>query len=196
MSKLVYFLLLDQYAEWEAAYLASALRRFGHAVETVSPAATPLRSLGGFTLLPDTDVARVPTAFDGLALIGGNSWRSQSACETVPLVRRALKQGAVVGAICDAAAFLGTLGLLDHARHTCNDLAGLKAWAGDRYHGEAHFLPRQVVRDGRLVTANGTATLEFAREFLLALEAADRRDIQNWYLFHKLGCYVAPPPDM
>lgn len=195
MSKLVYFLMLDQYAEWEAVFLSSALTSFGHSVETVSLSTAPIRSMGGFTLLPDTDVNRVPAAFDGLAVIGGTSWRSEAAQAAAPLVRRAVEQGATVGAICDAAAFLGTLGLLNGVRHTCNDLKDLKQWAGDRYHGEDLFLPHQAVRDKKLVTANGTAALEFTLEFLLALGAAPEAEIQSWYLFHKLGFYGVPLPE-
>lgn len=195
MSKHVCFLLLDSCALWEAAYLAAGLERFGHIVQTLSLSRAPLRSIGGLTLLPDAGLEDAPEQFDGLALIGGNAWRSESAAAAEPLIRRALACGAVLGAICDAAGFLGTLGLLDGVRHTCNDLTDLRRWAGVWYGGEAWFRPRQAVRDGTLVTANGTAALEFAREFLLALGAAPEADIIGWYAFHKLGCYTAPLPE-
>ena len=42
--------------------------------------------------------------------------------------------------------------------------------------------------------AYGTAALEFAREVLLALEAAPEDKITEWYNFHKLGCYKAAMP--
>lgn len=192
----VYFFLLEQYAGWEAAPLSSALTGFGHTVRTASLTRDPIRSMGGFTLLPDAGLDGIPDQLDGLVLIGGQSWRSPEARQIEPLARRVLQCGGVVGAICDAAAFLGTAGLLNGVRHTCNDLGDLKHWAGDRYTGGAAFLPRQAVRDGRLVTANGTAALEFAREFLLALRAAPEQDILNWYQFHKLGFYAAPLPGM
>lgn len=196
MSKHVCFFLLDQCALWEAACLAAGLEQFGHTTEFVSLTRSPIRSIGGLTLLPDAGLEEAPERFDGLALIGGNAWRTEAAAAAEPLIRRALAQGAVLGAICDAAGFLGTLGLLDHVRHTCNDLADLRRWAGVWYGGEEQFLPRQAVRDGTLVTANGTAALEFAREFLLALDAAPEADILNWYAFHKLGSCTAPLPGM
>lgn len=192
---LVSFVLLDQYADWEAAYLASALTSFGHAVQTVSPQGEPVRSMGGFSLLPGGGLDAIPPEAAGLVLIGGLSWRSGAAGPVAPLVRQVRDRGGVVAAICDAAGFLGTLGLLNNARHTCNDLADLKQWAGDRYAGEALFLPRQAVRDGKLVTANGTAPLEFALETLLALGAAPERDLRDWYRFHKLGFYTVPLPE-
>ena len=55
---------------------------------------------------------------------------------------------------------------------------------------------QQAVRDGKIVTANGTAALEFAREVLYALEAASEKKIEEWYQFHKLGLYEAPMPEM
>ena len=45
------------------------------------------------------------------------------------------------------------------------------------------------MRDQNIVTANGTAALEFAKEALLALDAAPEPLIQEWFAFHKLGYY-------
>ena len=54
---------------------------------------------------------------------------------------------------------------------------------------------KEAGSDGRIVTANGTASLEFSREVLLALEAAPENEIMDWYRFHKLGYYEASVPD-
>lgn len=196
MSQLILFLLLDQFADWETAYLSSALISFGHTVQTVSLDCSPIRSIGGFSLLPDHSLVSAPAKFDGLVLIGGNSWRSDAARQAEPLIHIAYAQECPLGAICDAAGFLGHMKLLNNHRHTCNDLADLRQWAGPRYSGEALFLPRQAVRDRFLVTANGTAPLEFAREFLLAMNAAPQADIGAWYQFHKLGFYTSAMPGM
>ena len=50
--------------------------------------------------------------------------------------------------------------------------------------------------DNNIVTANGTATMEFAKEVMLALQVAEEKVINAWYEFHKLGIYVAPLPEM
>ena len=71
-------LLLDQFADWEAAYLSSGLRLFGHDVMVRSPEGAPVRSLGGFAVQPDGRLDG-PADFDGLALIGGTSWRTSAA---------------------------------------------------------------------------------------------------------------------
>lgn len=194
MKKIVLFVLLEPYADWEGAYLCSWLLDLNpeeYAVKTVSLSREPVRSMGGFTTLPDYTVNSAPTNFEALILIGGMSWRTEAARQTAPLVSAALRGGKVLGGICDAAGFLGALGALNKVRHTVNDLEDLKQWAGKAYTGEALFLPRQAVRDGNIVTANGTAPLEFAREVLLALGAAPEPRILEEYRFDKLGYYEA-----
>lgn len=189
----VLFVLLNQYADWEAAYLSSALNLLGQerfCVRTVSLTKEPVSSIGGFRALPDYAIGDIPD-YEGLMLIGGLSWRSEEARRGIPLVHDARTRGKVIGGICDAAGFLGTAGALNDVRHTANDLSELKARAGDAYRGEALFLPRQAVRDQRVVTANGTAPLEFAREALLALDTAPESEIMGWYNFYKLGFYTA-----
>lgn len=76
------------------------------------------------------------------------------------------------------------------------EFAELKGSAGAVYTNEDKFISRQAVRDNNIVTANGTATMEFAKEILLALQAADEKTIAAWYEFHKLGIYTAPLPVM
>lgn len=199
MEATVLFVLLEGFADWEMAYAASGLLTLGrgrYAVKTVSLGKEPIHSIGGLTVLPDYDIDSAPSNFTGLVLVGGTSWRKETARQVLPLVETAVCHSRLVGAICDAAAFLGTAGVLNSARHTANDLADLQAWAGTAYTGERLFVPRQVVRDANLVTANGTAALEFARELLLALQAAPEVEIRAWYTFHKLGCYDAPMPVM
>ena len=45
------------------------------------------------------------------------------------------------------------------------------------------------MRDGKIVTANGSGYLEFARECLLALEADTPEQIAASYTFNKHGFY-------
>lgn len=70
--------------------------------------------------------------------------------------------------ICDAARFLGTVGVLNNIKHTYNNLHDLKKWAGDKSLGENKFIPKMAVSDNGVITANGTASLEFAKEVLLS----------------------------
>lgn len=198
MKKSILFMVLDQYADWEAAYLSSALYMLGqgkYEVKTVSLTQKPVRSIGGFHVLPDLAIDSVPADYEALILIGGMSWRNEAARKVKPVVEQCLAAGKVLGGICDAAAFLGTIGVLNDVHHTINDLNDLKQWAGAAYTGEKNYVMKQAVSDHNIITANGTASLEFAKEVLLALQAAPENKITEWYQFHKLGCYEAAMPE-
>jgi putative intracellular protease/amidase len=199
MKKQVLFVILDQYADWEAAYLSTwilAIGKDNYEVKTVSLTKGHISSAGGFTVLPDYDLLSVPAEYEALILIGGMKWLEPQALAVKPLVLEAVRKHKLVGGICLASAFLGVCGVLNEIRHTSNALAYMQEWARASYTGEKHYIKEPAVRDGNIVTANGTATLEFTREVLLALDIAPESDIVEWYNFHKLGFYNAPMPKM
>lgn len=199
MKKTILFVILQQFADWEAAYISSAITMLGqgqYEIKTVSLSKDQVSSIGGFQVLPDHDMASVPKDYEALILIGGLTWRSENTEQIKMLVEECCQKGKVLGGICDASAFLGTIGVLNTVNHTSNDLNDLKQWAGANYTGEAKFIAKQAVRDGNIITANGTAPMEFAKEILLALQAAGEDKISEWYNFHKLGVYTAPLPRM
>ncbi|QHJ72102.1 type 1 glutamine amidotransferase family protein [Planococcus halotolerans] len=190
----VLFVILEQYADWEAAAIAAALNedpehgeKKKYIVKTVSLDGEPVTSIGGFKVLPDYSVDTAPEDFAGLILIGGNSWRKEESRRVVELVERAQQKDIVVGAICAATVFLGMNGKLNSAQHTSNQLEKLKEAAGGNYTAEQNYLEQQAVRDGKLVTANGSAYLDFGREILYALNAAPDEEIEEWYSFFKKG---------
>lgn len=189
----VLFVILDQYADWEAAPLASAINdENGLRVRTVSLSREPVRSIGGFTCLPDLSVSEaMDSDYVALILVGSDSWRTPEARHVGPLVAQALGRGTLVGGICDGSVFLGAMGALNEVAHTSNELADLQDFAGAAYSNASGYRREQAVRDGNVVTANGTAAYEFAREVMLALDAAGQNEIEGWYRFHKLGFYQA-----
>ena len=198
MKTILYF-LLDQWADFEAAYLSTAVTMIGGGNfenKIVSLSTKPVKSIGGFSVLPDYDLNNVPQEYDALILIGGMSWHNEEAYQVKSLVEKTIKEGKLLGAICDACRFLGTIGVLNYGKHTANDLTELKESAGAAYINEVQFIHRQAVSDNNIVTANGTATMEFAKEVMLALQVAEEKVINAWYEFHKLGIYVAPLPEM
>jgi hypothetical protein len=72
----------------------------------------------------------------------------------------------------------------------------LKQWAGDRYTGEEKYIKQHAVSDNNIITANGTAALEFAKDVLLTLHVAPESKINEWYNFYKLGCYEVAMPSL
>ena len=197
--KKIMFVILEQYADWEAAYLSSAIYMLGQdkfEVKTVSLTKDIVTSIGGFRTVPDYDIHSVPEDYEAVILIGGMTWRNENAQQVKMLVEKCVENGKVLGGICDASAFLGTVGVLNNVNHTSNDLNDLKQWAGSAYTGEEKYIKKQTVCDKNIVTANGTAALDFAREVMLTLKIAEENKIIEWYNFHKLGCYNAPMPKM
>ena len=178
MEKEIVFVLLDDFADWEAAFLAPALRAgtmpgrpASYGVKYMTPDGRPVRSIGGLRAAADCDASALPEACAGLILVGGMQWQSEAAQRIVPLVGEALARGIVVGAICNAVSFMAAHGFLN----------------GVRYTGEELYEERQAVRDGNVVTANGTGQLEFTRECLLALSADTPEAIEASYKFNKEG---------
>lgn len=189
--KEVLFVLLPEFAEWEASPLAAAIQQSGDlCVKTVSPSLAPVRSIGGFSVNPDYDIPQALAADFAALLLGGNSWRKPVARQVTPLVDRAVERQALLGAICDASVYLGRLGLLNGVAHTSNQLEDLEAYAGSSYTEKNLYRLQQAVRCGKIVTANGTASLEFAKEVLLGLGVMSEADAEQWYRFYKLGYYA------
>ncbi|MEB8266439.1 DJ-1/PfpI family protein [Klebsiella grimontii] len=182
--KEVLFVLIEEYADWEFALLAPGLRRgFGiwepqYDVRTVAADAGPVMSIGGVRCLPDYTFETIPDDYAALVLVGGMNWWGEEARRVVPLVEQAQARQIVVGAICDASAFLGAHGFLNDVDHTSNGLAYLQNRAGPAYSGAARYRSVPSVRDGNLVTANGVGFVDFTCNILAALNATQAGEIE------------------
>lgn len=193
-KKEVIFVLLNEFADWEGAYIATCLNLgvkpgspVKYTVKTMSVTKNPVISIGGFNVLPDYDLSDMPTDYAGLILIGGVRWFSSEAQQIVPLVENAISENKLVAGICNASVFLGANGILNNVKHTSNGLDYLKQYAGEKYTGESGYINEQAVRDGNIVTANGTAPLDFCREILYALDADTPEIIEESYHFYTNG---------
>ncbi|MDE5659104.1 MAG: DJ-1/PfpI family protein [Muribaculaceae bacterium] len=195
MSKEILYVLLPDYAAHEAVYLTQAVASDEYALKdnpkyvnkVVAPTAEPVKSIGGFRTVPDYSFDTMPDDYAALVLIGGFGWSTPVAEKVVPLVSRAIEKGVVVGAICNAASFMAKHGFLNNVRHTGNGPEQLKLWGGDNYTNLGGYVHSQAARDRNIVTANGSATLEFAKELLLALENDTPERIEMYYQFNKQG---------
>lgn len=194
MKQEVLFLLLNEYADWESAYLAATLNggvmpgsEVKYTTKVVAPTLEAVCSIGGFRTLPDYSFQTMPKDYAALILIGGMQWDSPEAEQVVPLVEDALKRGKIVGAICNGASFMAKHGFLNNVKHTGNTIQQLKLWGGENYTNEAGYEEKQAASDKKIVTANGTGQLEFCRELLLLLEADTPERIHATYDFYKNG---------
>ena len=197
MKKEVLFLLLDDFADWEGAFLTTGLNTgltmagggTPYVSRTLTPTQKQVRSIGGLVVTVDYTAATMPEDYAALILVGGMQWQSEEAQRVVPIVEAALARGVLVGAICNAAAFLAAHGFLNGVRHTGNTVEMLREWGGANYTGADLYEERQAVRGGNIVTANGTGYLEFTRECLLWLHADTDEVIEASYQFNKHGLY-------
>ena len=73
-------------------------------------------------MLLDYDIITIATNYEALILICGMIWGNKDAQQIKPLVGKCLEDGKILGGICDASAFSGVTGFLNHVRHTSNVL--------------------------------------------------------------------------
>lgn len=200
-SNEILYILLPDYAAHEAVYLSQAIASDECALKenpkyvnkVVAPSMEPVKSIGGFRTLPDYSFDAMPDDYAALVLIGGFGWTTPIAEQVLPIVRKAIEESKIVGAICNGASFLAKCGFLNAVRHTGNGLEQLKLWGGDKYTNSGGYVHAQAVSDRNIVTANGSATLEFAKELLLLLENDTPERIEMYYQFNKQGfCKLFP----
>lgn len=195
MHNEILYILLPDYAAHEAVYLSQAIASDEFALKdnpkyvnkAVAPTMEPVRSIGGFRTLPDYSFDTIPEDYAALVLIGGFGWSTPVAEKVVPVVKKAIENGKIVAAICNGASFLAKHGFLNEVKHTGNGVEQLKLWGGENYTNSDGYVQAQSVSDKNIVTANGSATLEFARELLLMLENDTPERIDMYYQFNKQG---------
>lgn len=190
MKKEVLVFIFDSYADWEPAYICPELNGpdTEYEIKTLSLDKAPKTSMGGFRVLPDYTVDDYPKEFAMLILTGGLAWMERKNDAVIPVTEYAVQNHIPVGAICNAVNFMVENGFLDHVKHSGNTVEFIKEQA-PHYNGEKNYLEKQAVCDGGIITANGSGTLEFAREIQLLLKAKTEDKVKWWYDFHKAGFY-------
>jgi putative intracellular protease/amidase len=165
-------LLVDGFADWEAALLMAAARgHMGLQVTTASPDGREVVSMGGLRVVPDLPMVRLePEAVDALVMPGGSFWESAEGADLATPAPAFREAGRPVAAACAATLALARAGLLDDVAHTGN---GREYLAASGYGGGARYrdVPH-AVSDGGIVTAAGTAPVTFAVAVLAALGRA------------------------
>ena len=195
MNNEILYILLPDFAEHEMVYLAQAVASDEFALKEspkyvnkiVAPTLDPVKSIGGFRMLPDYSFDTMPEDYAALILVGGFGWATPIADKVVSIVKHAIEKGKIVGAICNAASFMAKHGFLNNIKHTGNGIEQLKIWGGENYTNAHGYVNIQAVADTNIVTANGSATLEFAKELLSLLENDTLEQIEMYYQFNKQG---------
>ena len=192
--KNIVFVILDEFADWEAAFLSSSLNdkniTKNYTTNFASIDKNLKKSMGNLKVLPDLTLKEIDeNDVDGLVLIGGRTWRSQieeTNTKIVELVKKFKNNpNKVVGAICDAAYFLATNGLLNDRKHTVNSFDEIKD--NSNYTNSKNFVEMESVIDGNLVTAKGDSPIHFAKNVMMALGDIPEKNVNLFFDIYTIG---------
>ncbi|MEG0364843.1 MAG: DJ-1/PfpI family protein [Erysipelotrichales bacterium] len=192
MKKEVLIYLEDDYADWEIAYISPQIQRKDndYIVKTFSLEKKEIISQGGLNLIVDYTLKDLPDDYAMVILVGGMVYAQNNF--KIPLLRefiaKTIDNNIPVGAICDASTFLGRNGFLNNISHTGNVLYAMKE-EPTLYTGDKYFVESQSVSSDNIVSANGTASLEFAYNIMKLLKLDSEEHIEEWYSFFKEGAY-------
>lgn len=201
MSNEILYVLLPDFAAHEMVYLMEAISSDEQQLKTnpkyinkiVAPSPEPVTAIGGFKVIPDYTFGNMPDDYAAMVLIGGYGWLSPISDDVVPIVRKAIDNGKIVGAICNGASFMAKAGFLNDVKHTGNGPEQLRLWGRDNYTNPDGYLHQQAVSHRNIVTANGSGALEFTKELLLLLENDTPERIEMYYQFNRQGfCALFP----
>ena len=195
MKNEVLYVPLPDFAAHEMVYLAEAISSDEYALKEnpkymnkiVAPDMAPIKAIGGFNVLPDYTFETMPDDYAALVLIGGFGWLTPIADKVAPIVAKAIADNKIIGAICNAASFMAKHGFVNNVAHTGNGIEQLRLWGAENYTNSGMYKHQQAVTDKNIVTANGSAALEFAKEILALLKNDTPERIEMYYQFNKQG---------
>ena len=93
--KTILVVLLEKYADWEAAYITSGLAQLAkseYRIKTVSLTTAPVHSFGGLGVQADCNLSNIPDEYEGIVLIGGYTWRDDASRMLEPLIRKCAQE--------------------------------------------------------------------------------------------------------
>ncbi|MCE0538524.1 DJ-1/PfpI family protein [Kineosporia rhizophila] len=181
----------DTMADWEYGYLTAGLAMAdedvpgGVGLTVASVGGKAVTTAGRLTVQPGADLAGLdPEQIDLLVLPGGDTW-GEGHDEVLALARTLVQNGRPVAGICGGTRGLARAGLLNQWRHTSN---ALEALAGtENYTGQDLDQEARTVVDGNVITAPGTAPLEFAKAVFEVLGVFPQPVIDAWYGLYTTG---------
>lgn len=183
--------LFDGFSDWEIAYVAPELKKSRPISLTYfTMDGLPVTSMGGLRVIPDLSLEQLSVdSISMLLLPGGTIWEGDGIREIDQLVRELYTKHKTIAAICAATTYLGRKGYLDNVKHTSNGLEYLKSMASN-YKGEENYQSDFSVTDQNIITANGIAPIEFAREIFKKIELYNQVELEKWFQLFKNGIWT------
>ena len=191
-TKIIYLFLFDTLSDWEIGYVAAGINNpmmqanpGKYQLKTFSINGKPVRTIGGLLITPDLSLNEVAYSdAEMLILPGGTSWEEGGNQEVALLAKKFHENQIKVAAICGATLGLAKIGLLDSLKHTSNSKDYLLK---SQYQGADYYVDVLSVSDKGVITASGTASLEFAREIFKELNLYTTEALEAWYKLFKTG---------
>jgi len=190
-KKTVFYFVFDGLADWEASHALTGIRKSNKfRIKTIGLDKNPKLSMGGITILPDLDFLPWVDLHDidasntaMLILPGGTAWRDNANDGIADLVLHCIRQQIPIAAICDAATFLAELQVFQHVDPIASDAVYLQSFSPRYSEGDRYRMTQAVRgRDG-IITASGTAAIEFAREIFETLGIYEDEKVQQWFRY-------------
>jgi putative intracellular protease/amidase len=188
MKNEIIVFISDGYADWEIGFICAELNksRKNFKINTISLTEETVTSMGGLKVIPDYSIDsylkqnQVSCDIEMLLICGGDIWKEfeYKLPKVKELVNLCQGNKVVISAICDATTFLAYNGYLNKVKHTGNSLEYIIDNCPN-YIGNSCFLETQCVNSNYLITANGTATLEFAKKIMIHLEVNSKKEIET-----------------
>lgn len=188
----VYLFVFDSLSDWEAGYAIAGINNpqfqrnpGSYRIRSVALRRTPVVSMGGICIQPDLALEELsPTGSAMFIMPGGSTWDEGKNAEAIEVARMFLDSGIPVAAICGATAGLARGGLLDTRRHTSNSREYL---AATHYLGAELYEDASAFTDNDLITAPGTAPVDFAYHIFKRLDIYTTPVLEAWYGLFKTG---------
>lgn len=191
----VYIYVLDTLADWEIGYVSAELnsKRFfknnAHPIslQTVSHSNTPIKTMGGLTIIPDCLVDDIVMNEKSLLILpGANTWSDPKHNAIIKKASELLDLNACICAICGATVALANFGLLNKRPHTSNGLEYLKMFS-PAYQGHDFYVEQPSIADHNLITANPTASLLWAKQIIEYLDVFEPDTLEFWFQYFDTG---------
>jgi putative intracellular protease/amidase len=167
MGKVLVF-IYDEMADFEITFVTHLLGADGEKeIITVAYEDELIKSKSGIVYKPARLIKDVlKDDVEGLIIPGG--WNGEIRPELIELIQSLNVKGRLLGAICAGPRFLAKAGVLDKVKYTTSIVewteADVKQFMESDPFPRQNFILERVVRDGNIITAQGTAFIDFAIE--------------------------------
>ena len=152
------------WADWEAGSVLALLREhLGVQIEIATPDGEPQTSIGGVLAAADYKFSDpVLSDADVFLLIGSDAWVEFRDEAVFGLLRQALADGKIVGAICAGTVAAARARLFEGRAHTSNGQDWLLEQEAGYAGADGYVDTPRAVTAGKVVSASGLAPITFA----------------------------------